>query len=41
VREETGATGAKRGTDAVTAVLVSVKSQQFVPVEIITIDRAE
>jgi len=41
VREKTGATGAERGTDTFTAVLVSVKSEQFVAVEIVAIDGAE
>jgi hypothetical protein len=41
VREETGATGSERGTDAFTAVLISVESEQLVAVEIVAIDGAE
>ena len=41
VQEETGATGSERGTDAFTAVLVSVESEQLVAVGIVAIDRAE
>jgi hypothetical protein len=41
VREETGATSSERGTDAFTAVLISVESEQLVAVEIVAIDGAE